>query len=228
MKNVLPTLSVLIAFLAVFLAGCGGDGTDGGSSGNATSLRNASSAARATYDEGFADDACNYLSEDEVRTIFDIPAEVEVEVLQSRSPCSYRWHAPKPSGQPEIATNPEYTAGISYVLTVTEGEEAARRAFARMRDRSPDERQRNADQRAATRGAASGAPAQALAYEAVQNVGDEAAWESTHGSLAVRAGNLIFRTVASSTYYQGEPGSGEVVTEQHPEQAAEIARTVLE
>ena len=211
----LTLLAFVLATLPV-LAGCRGSGTDvdassvdassdAASSGDASTGAASAVSSGPAYGEDFRDNACDYLGEDEVRSIFDIPAEAEVEVEQQSLPCAYKWHGPKPSDRPEIATDPEYTAGISYVVRVAEDERAAKKSFASMtRDRN-----------------------QEATYEAVQDVGDEAAWESTHGSLVVRAGNLIFRTVASSIYYQGAPGSGKLVTEQHPEQAGEVARAVL-
>jgi hypothetical protein len=132
-----------------------------------------------TYPEDFEDRACDYLREEEVRSIFGIPAGTALEVSRF-SPCTYKWKTPRPGP----ATPIEHSTGISYVVTVAEDEEAARESFA-----------------GATAIRTHETFTKPLRHKAVQGIGDEAAWEATHGSLVVRSGNLVFRTQADSTYY---------------------------
>ena len=73
---------------------------------------------------------------------------------------------------------------------------------------------------------------EAIDPEAIGGVGDEAAWESSHGSLVVRAGTLVFRAVAYRSHYEIDTasrasGQGETITQQSPEKAAAIARAAL-
>ena len=70
---------------------------------------------------------------------------------------------------------------------------------------------------------------EAIDPEAIGGVGDEAAWESSHGSLVVHAGTLVFRAVAYRSHYEIDPasGQGETITQQSPEKAAAIARAAL-
>ncbi len=57
-------------------------------------------------------------------------------------------------------------------------------------------------------------------------MGDGAAWEETHGSLLVLAGNAVFRTIAQSNYFDLTTRS--LATDNYPALAAEIARATID
>jgi len=191
-----------------------------------------------TFDD-FDSNTCEYLPETTIREIFDIADDVEMR-LSSMLPCYYTWDSPDPD---DPATTFNFAAGVTYIVGVSSSREEAGQLFAAAtRNKSEEEmtalvsgtaesvaedQNLSESQKETVTDATVGMFGKALIYSPVEGVGDDAAWESTHGSLVVQSGNAVFRVEAGKSKWDPSKGRfGGMVGTKLQEKAEEIARSI--
>lgn len=148
------TAHLIIPSLLAALAACGPD-AETRSTGGAGAASGMASTASMEFADDFEDRACEHLTEDEVREVFEVAPDVEMTV-SGFSPCVYQWEMPVP-GQPE--TRAEFRAGVSYVVGVEDDAEAAASRFASLAEgASAEQMEALAEDAAATAAAVSSPP----------------------------------------------------------------------
>jgi hypothetical protein len=215
--------------VALFLAACGTGSPDG-----TPGVPDSQAESNAGLMADFKEDPCAYLTGAEVRAIFSVPEGVEMVADTRYMPCSYDWEME----DPDTGIIKAVSAGISYIVTVAKTPKAARASYdaatanisqEKMQEQARDAADKALDGSTLPESTKEGVTETAekvfgkkLAYSSMDGVGDAASWESTYSSLVVLSGQVVFRTIANSSWYDGG-----VKRVQLPEKAAEIARAAL-